>query len=481
MTKIFLVFALVLFTAQLSQAQWEPDVRLTNNPDSSMTSYNMSWCVASFDDFVHVVWYDNRVGNWDIYYKRSTDGGITWEPDVRLTNNNSSSKKPSIVVSGNEVHVVWYDDRDGNNEIYYKRSTDGGVIWEADTRISNAPGPSMYPSLSVSGSSVHVVWDDDRSGTPNYEIYYRQSTDGGSTWGEETLLANELYSYFASIATSGSTVHVVWSDSRSGHEELYYKRSNDEGVTWGEDKKLTDVTSISKFPSIAISGTDVHVVWTDWRNGLIAIYYKRSQDGGIGWDDDIRLIFDEYGNPRFPNIVVSGQVIHVVWEDNREGNFHIYYKRSDDVGENWGEDTLISENGFVNSWNPSVAVSGSALHVVWNDDRDGNYEIYYKRDPTGGIPVGIENELPLNSSQEVSVYPNPASTILNISFNSLSDETLTLRFIDMSGKTLLVTNFKAVEGLNQYTINLDDFSNGLYFIDLIDGTNRIFRKVIVKK
>ncbi len=36
----------------------------------------------------------------------STDKGVNWETDKRLTNNSASSEYPSIVVSGSVVHVV---------------------------------------------------------------------------------------------------------------------------------------------------------------------------------------------------------------------------------------------------------------------------------------------------------------------------------------------------------------------------------------
>jgi len=54
-------------------------VRLTNDPGQSSTSENNAWCVVSNGDFVHVAWFDDRDGNSEIYYKRSTNGGITWE------------------------------------------------------------------------------------------------------------------------------------------------------------------------------------------------------------------------------------------------------------------------------------------------------------------------------------------------------------------------------------------------------------------
>ena len=77
--KKLLLYAAMMFSAYLSQAQWQPDQRLTNNPANSYTSYNNAKNIAISGDTVHVVWQDNRDGNDEIYYKRSIDGGLTWE------------------------------------------------------------------------------------------------------------------------------------------------------------------------------------------------------------------------------------------------------------------------------------------------------------------------------------------------------------------------------------------------------------------
>ncbi len=167
MKKIIFLFVIAHCTLNIDNClcQWQPDVRLTNDPAVSYTSSNNAWCIASSGNDVHVVWYDGRDGNAEIYYKRSLDEGISWGVDTRLTNNSGYSMYPSVAVSGSVVHVVWYDNRDGpfgNDEIYYKRSTDGGVSWGADTRLTNNTAESRNPSASVSGQVVHVVWDDKR-------------------------------------------------------------------------------------------------------------------------------------------------------------------------------------------------------------------------------------------------------------------------------------------------------------------------------
>src|SRR5690606_35282568 len=134
MKNLLLIFLFVICVLPfgISYAQWEPDVRLTNQSDASLTSNNNAWCIAANGNTLHVAWYDNRDGNYEIYYKRSSDGGTNWGSDTRLTNNSSVSNYPAIAVSGSVVHVVWYDNRDGNTEIYYKRSSDGGANWGSD-------------------------------------------------------------------------------------------------------------------------------------------------------------------------------------------------------------------------------------------------------------------------------------------------------------------------------------------------------------
>ena len=182
---ITLAVLLTLYTHSLF-AQWQPDVRLTNDPAYSGPSENNARCTAASGNAVHVVWYDFRNGNYEIYYKRSTDAGISWAADTRLTNNSAASFSPSVTVSGPVVHVLWNDRRDGNYEIYYKRSTDAGVSWGADTRLTNNIVHSQFSSIAVFGSVVHIVYRE------NNDIYYKRSTDAGISWGADIRLTNQI-------------------------------------------------------------------------------------------------------------------------------------------------------------------------------------------------------------------------------------------------------------------------------------------------
>ena len=366
-----------LLAAVLALApQWEPDVRLTQDPASSHTPFNYK-SVASSGTAVHVVWYDERDGNPEVYYKRSTDDGATWGPDTRLTNAAGISWFSTVAVSDSHVHVAWMDDRDGNFEIYHKRSLDGGATWSSDARLTTNASSSRFPSIAASGSLVHVTWQDTRDG--NAEVYYKRSTDGGASWGADTRLTNDAAgSIFACVASSGLVVSVAWEEYRDGNGEVYAKMSADGGATWSADMRLTNDPAISFSPNAWVSGTDVHVVWYDRRDANNAeIYYKRSTDGGCSWGPDRRLTFDPAGSFH-PSITTYGPHVHLVWNDDRDGNNEVYYLHSPDGGSTWGTETRLTTD-IGSSTGMAVAVSNGAVQVVWHDTRDANREIYLKR------------------------------------------------------------------------------------------------------
>src|SRR5262245_115166 len=136
MMKMFPAIAIVVLAAFTASAQWQPDVRLTNDVAFSSTTLNNGRSIAAAGNTLHVTWFDERDGNREIYYKRSIDAGLNWSADTRLTNNPAISMFPAIAASSSVVHVVWEEYRDGNAEIYYKRSTDAGATWEPDVRLT---------------------------------------------------------------------------------------------------------------------------------------------------------------------------------------------------------------------------------------------------------------------------------------------------------------------------------------------------------
>jgi BNR repeat-like domain len=376
--KLTLLVLGLFLVVRVAHADWRPTKRLT------WTSGDSEYPAIAVDSFghLHVVWQDYTPGNTEIFYKKSTDGGASWSSAQRLTWTSEDSLSPAIAVdSSGRLHVVWGDYAPGNAEIYYKKSTDGGTTWTSAQRLTWNAGTSRDPAIAVNSSGhLYVVWQDYTPG--NAEIYYKKSTDGGATWTSAQRLtwdAGDCWFPDIAVASSGH-LHVVWEDWTPAPPEIYYKKSVNGGTTWTSAQGISGTSGESYLPAIAVDSSDhLHVVWEDNTPGSWEIYYTKSTDGGAAWTPARRITWTS-GRSGWPAIAAySSGHLHVAWEDNTPGNWEIYYRKSADGGATWTSTQRITWTAGV-STRPAVAVdSAGHVHVVWMDETPGNYEIYYKK------------------------------------------------------------------------------------------------------
>jgi hypothetical protein len=88
----------------------------------------------------------------DILYTRSTNGGASFGSTVNLTNSTPLSFFPAVAASGNNVYVVWVDSSVGNFNIFYTRSTNGGASFGSTVNLSNTIGQTSNPAVAVSNN-----------------------------------------------------------------------------------------------------------------------------------------------------------------------------------------------------------------------------------------------------------------------------------------------------------------------------------------
>ena len=457
--KVIIYFYLMV---NIGYAQWQPNVRLTNDISISATSGPNARNIAASGNYLHVVWFDNRDGNYEIYYKRSSDNGLNWGSDTRLTFDTAVSKNPSVSVANSFVHVVWEDFRNGY-DIYYKRSTNNGLNWDSDIQLNNySGGPRREPSISANGLFIHVVWHDFRE--IGSEIYYKRSSNGGVNWSPDTRITDisEFTKIQTCVCVFGTNVHVTWRGDRSENEDIFYKHSTDGGLNWSPDFRITYVQAHQSNPSIAVSGATVHIVWWGWNvppTFGYGIYYIRSTNDGISWETETNLNFPDYSTS--PTIAASGLAVHIVTKGN--GATELFYKNSTNGGVSWSSLVgLTNDPGY--KFNPSIAVSDSVVNVVWQDNRDGNDEIYYTRNPTGNI-IGILNnnpEIPNNFLLKQN-YPNPFNPVTNIVYNLPVDAEVSLRIYNLLGQEVkTLVNGMQNKGRYEVLLNGTKLASGMY-------------------
>jgi hypothetical protein len=407
-----LIFAIGLsLFAQTAQATtWGAIQRLTWTSGAS----ECPAVAVNASGHIHVVWQDKTPGNYEIYYKKSTDGGASWTANVKLTTNTGASKNPAIAVDNSGyLHVVWQDDTPGNAEIYYRKSTNGGATWSTAARLTSTAGASECPAAAVdSAGHIHVVWQDSTTG--NAEIYYKRSTNGGANWTANVrFTTNAGASKNPAIAIDPSGyLHVVWQDDTPGNADIYYKRSTNGGASWSANSKLTSNSGASECPAIAVSSAGyLHVVWQDSTPGNAEIYYKKSVNSGGTWSASTRLTWTGGVSKNAAIGIDSSNYLHLLWQDFTPGNAEIYYKNSTNGGAAWGANQRLTYTAG-NSMDPSVAADAAGhVYAAWDDATPGNTEIYARKGSTVSLtPIAV---LPAydNYVSYSSADPNVANTV----------------------------------------------------------------------
>ncbi len=134
----------------------------------------------------------------NIFFARSTDYGATWGPRIRLNDDGLDRNQvfPWMAVNDvGDILVLWYDSReDPNNHlvaVYYTMSFDGGVTWQPNQRLTDSFEPNTnqfsnnfffgdYIAAAGVGDHFHALWTDTRrpGSLPEQEIYYARIQPG---------------------------------------------------------------------------------------------------------------------------------------------------------------------------------------------------------------------------------------------------------------------------------------------------------------
>jgi len=301
-----------------AQAGWGPDQRLVFMQGGGW--YPRAACCG---DTIHLVWWQAYIGHDEVFYKRSTDAGETWEADVRLSVEDAqSSIVPIVDCMDSIVIVIWAEDDFG---ALLRKSTDGGLTWGI---IDSSLGGAGYMDIDITGDTIYLA-----GGRNPGDIVFRKSTDGGNTW-----LPLQVVGYGAYVrhAISLPMIGFVYEVNRYAME-IMFKRSTDNGTTWSDSMIISDIDSMGSFKARISSDTiaNVHTDWCDYKYSPYPwtgdIFYRASRDSGSTWEPIDSLTTQHRAVAS--DILAEGSNLHLVWEDDRHdfgNNFEIYYRMSTD-------------------------------------------------------------------------------------------------------------------------------------------------------
>jgi hypothetical protein len=421
-TATIILFVFIDYTLLSSQPTYGQSFgNLTNL--SNNTGFSSNPQITTFGSNVYVVWRDNSSGNDDIYFSSSVDNGTTFNGIENLSNNDGRSDKPQIAAVGVNVYVVWRDNSSGKDQIYFKRSSDTGNSFNTTENLSNTNGSSTDPQITATGNNAYIVWSDNTTG--NGDIYFKSSTDNGTSFSFPKNLSTNLDgpALFPQVEAIGNNVYVVWQDETPDKGRIRFRASNDNGNDFSITRVLSQENEVNaNSPQLSVSERAIYVVWEDnSRSGNNSsknfdLLFRVGIDGGSTFTNT-KILTKNPGDSFDPRTATSGENMYAVWEDNTAGddtslNWEVRFRGVLYNGENTTDTKILSENiGEVADF-PQIATSESNLYVVWSDlfirTYPGIFDIFFTFSKDEGR--NFSQAVNLSSNQGSSVLPRIAAS-----------------------------------------------------------------------
>lgn len=212
--------------------------------------------VVADDGAVHLIYYRGEPQQGDVFYTRSTDGGRTFAPAIRVNQHPGSA-----IAAGNirgahlalgrdgRVHVAWMGSSQAEprapgraSPMLYTRLNDAGTAFEPERNlIRSAVGLDGGGTVAADRQgNVWVIWHagPQDQGEPGRRIWIARSSDDGATFAPESAVNDPSTGCCACCGLGAwagrqGAVYVTYRSAREKvHRDMYLLVSTDHGATF---------------------------------------------------------------------------------------------------------------------------------------------------------------------------------------------------------------------------------------------------------
>lgn len=358
---------------------------------------------ASFDGTNYIVVWTNNNAGVDLYGTRvSTAGAVLDTRTEGMTMNvggvalstaaDSQQLENLACTTGGGCILVWQEGRNlatTSFDVYAQLlSTSPALATSGAEIVVSALGQAQtVPAVAANASGFLAVWQDARD--TNIQTVFASRITAAGAVGDANgipLVTGNNREGTPAVGRAGITFGVFWADSRSFGTDIELMRFQGGNKLDGNARPVSTAAFAQVSPAVTSSSGNYFAVWNDSRNGIDRdIYGARVQDTGAVIDTGGIAISTAAGDQLVPSIATDGTVSLVVWQDRRNGDFDIFGSIVDNasgaVGANFPICTVAGDQG-----RPNVAFDAKTgqFLVVWSDERVADINIFGARVTAAG-------------------------------------------------------------------------------------------------
>jgi hypothetical protein len=353
---------------------------------------------------LHIVFEEGKEGQSHLYYLQSSDQGKAWTDPVDISSGQSLAQFARVAVDKSlAINAVWNGIKEGAGEgsadIYFARSSDGGKTFTPARAIFNSAGKSSGPSIAVGADgAIHTVWCQVNASTGEKLIFYSRSSDNGLIWSAKQLLALENQKEGSGVSSQPTVaisddglVHASWVDVNPGKNapDIFYAKC--ENGIWIKPIDVSRSARIAQQPIIACGRQHkVFLTWLDNSRKELAPDIWCSVDSHEASFSPPLNISDTPGVSSDPAIAADrrGRVV-IAWADTTSG------VTKPDIFGRISLDSLADFSNLIDfsntegrSKNPSLAIAGERVFVVWEEDQGKVSKVFMNSMSLVGVATG---------------------------------------------------------------------------------------------
>ena len=152
-------------------------------------------------------------------------------------------------------------------DVMFSKSTDGGTTWTPPVRVNIDAGTTSYQwfgTMSVAPNGrIDVVYLDTSeapAGTVDSRLIYTWSDDQGDTWNDYTVISdlfdpqigwpnqNKMGDYF-DMKSDDNFAHLAWANTLNGGQDVYYSRISPDGILNVDDIAAAESNGFVSYPN----------------------------------------------------------------------------------------------------------------------------------------------------------------------------------------------------------------------------------------